>query len=142
MYSLSTKTKFNTASSTKSKVVAVGEKLPKSTWLQLFCIAQGGYAKEYNLMQNNQSTILLSNNGWLSFGKGSKHIGICYFFITDHIEKKHIEVHYCPTLEMIADFITKPLQGVLFYMYQNAVLGVNMDDVAASYKSQSISKKN
>jgi hypothetical protein len=61
-------------------------------------------------------------------GKGSKHIHIRYFFITDRIEKKHIKVKYCPTEEMIADFYTKPLQGALFYKFRNAVLGINPDN--------------
>jgi len=79
-------------------------------------------------MQDNQSCILLENNGRYSAGKGSKHIDIRYFFITDRIEKKHIKVKYCPTKEMIADFFTKPLQGALFYKFRDAILGINAND--------------
>jgi hypothetical protein len=124
MYSSSNKMKLNTISSTES----VGEKLPKCLWYRMFRIAQGGYANEDVLMQDNQSAILLENNGRYSVGKGSKHIHIRYFFITDRIEKKHIKVKYCPTEEMIADFYTKPLQGALFYKFRNAVLGINPDN--------------
>lgn len=55
--------KLNTISSTESEVVSVGEKLPKCLWYQMFRIAQGGYANEDVLMQDNQSAILLENNG-------------------------------------------------------------------------------
>ena len=79
-------------------------------------------------MQDNQSTMLLENNGRFSAGKGSRHIDIQYFFITDRIDKKHIKVEYCPTLEMIADFFTKPLQGALFHKFWNAVLGIEECD--------------
>ena len=47
------------------------------------------------------------------------------FFITDQIKKKHIKVQYCPTTKMLADFMTKPLQGHLFYKFRDAVLGVD-----------------
>jgi len=37
-------------------------------------------------------------------------------------------VEYCPTLEMIADFFTKPLQGALFHKFRNTVLGIKERD--------------
>ena len=128
MYSASTKLKLNTISSTETELVSVGEKLPKSLWFRLFRIAQGRNDDEDILMQDNQSCMLLENNGRYSAGKGSKHIDIRYFFVTDRIEKKHIKVKYCPTEEMIADFFTKPLQGALFYKFRDAVLGINAND--------------
>ena len=76
MYSSSTKLKLNTVSSTESELVSVGEKLPKSLWFRLFRIAQSGNDNEDILMQDNQSCILLENNGRYSAGKGSKHIDI------------------------------------------------------------------
>ena len=82
-------------------------------------------------MQDNQSATLLQNNGRFSAGKGTWHIDIQYFFISDQINKKHIKVEYCPpTLEMIADFFTKPLQGALFHKFRNAVLGIGECDFA------------
>ena len=86
-------------------------------------------------MQDNQSTILLANNGRALTGKGSKHVGIQYFFVTDRIEKKHIKVKYCPTLEMLTDFFTKPLKGALFYKFRDTIQGVSMDD-AESYEKR------
>ena len=61
-------------------------------------------------------------------GKGSWYIDTRYFFIPDRIDKKHIKVEYCPTLEMIADFFTKSLQGALFHKFRNAVLGIKECD--------------
>ena len=125
MYSSSGKMKLNTVSSTETELVTVGEKLAKVIWFQKFRIAQGGNSKEDVLMQDNQSAMLLENNGRNSVGKGSWHIDIQYFFAMDHIDKKHICVKYCPTKEMIADFLTKPLQGALFYQFQDAILGMS-----------------
>ena len=44
-------------------------------------------------------------------------------------------VQRCPTLERIADFFTKLLEGALFYKFHNTALGVNMDN-AESYKNR------
>ena len=56
MYSSSTKLKLNSISLTKTEIVAVGKKLPKSMmWFWLYHIAQGGYVQEDILMQDNQS---------------------------------------------------------------------------------------
>ena len=38
-----------------------------------------------------------------------KHIDIKYHFIRDALHKKKIEIIYCPTTDMIADIMTKPL---------------------------------
>ena len=73
-----------------------------------------GYGVTQNLrLQDNQSSILLERNGEASSGKQTRHINIRHFFITDRVNMKKIEIEWCPTKEMVADFITKPLQGVI-----------------------------
>ena len=52
--------------------------------------------------------MLLEKNGKLRSSKRTKHINIRYYFITDRIKKKELEVKFCFTVEMIADFFTKP----------------------------------
>jgi hypothetical protein len=128
LYASSTKNKLNTTSSTESEIVSVGEKLPKFLWFRHFRIAQGGSNREDILYQDNESAILLQNNGRLSCGKGTKHIHIRFFFITDQIDKGKIMVKHCPTEEMIADYFTKPLQGALFRKFRNLILGVKEED--------------
>ena len=64
-----------------------------------------------------------------SVGKGTRHIKIKYFFVTDKIKDQEVKVIYCPTKEMLADFYTKPLQGSLFESHRNAILGIDKDDV-------------
>ena len=129
VYASSTKTKLNTTSSTETELVAVGEKLPKHIWFRYFRLAQGGTSGEDILYQDNEAAILLQNNGRLSCGKGSKHIHIRYFFITDKINKKEITVRHCPTKEMIADYFTKPLQGSLFKKFRDLILGLRVENI-------------
>ena len=35
---------------------------------------------------------------------------IRYFFVKDRIDKKEIEIRYCPTVKMLADYFTKHQQ--------------------------------
>ena len=128
VYSSSTKHKLNTLSLTEADIVVVGEKLPKSIWYCYFRIEQGGSSIEDVVLQDNQSAMLIENHGRFSCQKGSKHIHIRYFFITDRIKGKEVWVEYCPTGEMVADFMTKPLQGSTFIRFRNLILGINARD--------------
>ena len=59
------------------------------------------------------STITMLKKG-KGKNKGSKHINIRYYFIKDRIESGELDIRYLPTLEMLADLLTKPLQGSHF----------------------------
>ena len=61
------------------------------------------------LYQDNQAAMLIQNNGVLSRMRRSRHIDIRFFFIKDRIERGEMEVAFCGTDDMIADFLTKPL---------------------------------
>jgi hypothetical protein len=39
------------------------------------------------------------------------------------VQGENIHVRHCPTAEMLADFLTKPLQGNLFRKFRNVLLG-------------------
>jgi hypothetical protein len=77
------------------------------------------------LYQDNQSAILLESNGKASSGKRTKHINIRYFFVTDRIRAKELSVKWCPTRNMICDFMTKLLQGALFQRLRDLLMGVH-----------------
>jgi hypothetical protein len=95
-----------------------------------------GYGVTTLLNQDNQSTIKLADNGKASSGKGTQHINIRYFFITDRIARKEIAIQYCPTKQMIADYFTKPLQGELFYKFRDQIMGVvPMDTIHGDHRS-------
>lgn len=128
MISVSKKIGLNTNSSTETEVVSTGERMPKCTWFRYFRITQGDVAKEDLLHQDNQSAMILEKNHPFSVGKGSKHIHIRYFFVTDKIAKKEVKLIYCPTKDMIADYNTKPLQGAQFIRFRNLMLGIKAED--------------
>ena len=119
----SRKQKLNTKSSTEAEVVGASDYLPNTIWAKRFLEAQGYEIASTKFAQDNQSAIKLEKNGRASAGKQSRHVDIRYFFIKDRIKQENIDIHYCPTEEMLADFYTKPLQGSLFIKFRDVLLG-------------------
>ena len=68
--------------------------------------------------------MLLLKNGKRSSGKRTRALNIRYFFLHDQQEKGNLKVEYCPTKEMVADYLTKPLQGALFKKFQEKLMGI------------------
>ena len=124
--SSSIKQQLNTRSSTEAELVAVDDMAAKIVWVKNFLKSQG---MEINcrLQQDNQSAILLEEKGMSSAGKRSRHINVRYFFIKDLVEKGMVEINYCPTEKMIADYMTKPLQGSLFHRFKCRILGLKRE---------------
>ena len=80
------KQKINTRSSTEAELVAVNDTMTMVLWVRMFLEAQGFDVKDNIIFQDNQSAILLKNNGKQSSGKRTRHIEIRYYFITDNIK--------------------------------------------------------
>jgi hypothetical protein len=121
--SISRKQKLNTRSSTESELVGADDVAVMILWTKLFMEAQGCHIEKNILYQDNKSTILLENNGKRSSSKRTHAFNIRYFFLTDQIEKGNLKVEYCPTTEMLGDYMTKPLQGKLFQKFKKAIMG-------------------
>jgi hypothetical protein len=112
--SYSRKIKLNTRSSTETELYAADMFMPEMLWSLHFIQAQGYEAECVGLYQDNISTQLLIKNGRMSSGKKTKHIKPKFFFIKDRIDDGEIKVIDCPTEQMWADVMTKPLQGMAF----------------------------
>ena len=124
--SSSSKQKLNTRSSCEAELVGADDISTKILWTKLFLEAQGFEVKTNILYQDNKSTILLLKNGKRSSGKRTWALNIRYFFLTDQRSKGNVEFEYCPTGEMIGDFLTKPLQGKDFKRFREDILGSNL----------------
>ncbi|CAI7808008.1 unnamed protein product [Closterium sp. NIES-53] len=61
----------------------------------------------FSLFCDNQSAIRIANKN--GSANRTKHIALRYFFVKDEIEKGRLELSYCPTSEMAADYLTKKL---------------------------------
>jgi hypothetical protein len=112
--SYSGKVKLNTRSLTETELVTAAMFVPEMLWSLYFIQAQGYGAECVGLYHDNISAQLLMKNGRFSSGKKTKHIKAKFFYIKDRVDDVDIQVIDCPTEEMWADVLTKPLQGMAF----------------------------
>ena len=120
----SSKQKLNTMSSTEAELLAVDDFMSRILHTQRFLSAQGVSMRKSILQQNNKSTILLSETGRSSLGKRTRNIVLRYFFVTDMVAQGEIEIKYCPSEDMLGDYMSKPLQGNLFFKFRKQILGM------------------
>jgi AAA ATPase containing von Willebrand factor type A (vWA) domain len=123
LLSMCQKQKLNSKSSTEAEVIGVSDFIANMIWARMFLEKQGYEIEENILYQDNQSAMKIEENGASSCGKRSRHIDMRYFFIKDRLETEKINVVYCPTEYMVADFFTKPLQGKLFKYLKAIIMG-------------------
>jgi Reverse transcriptase (RNA-dependent DNA polymerase) len=124
VYSVSTRQKLNTKSSTEAELVGVDDVMPMLLWTRQFMEGQGYVIKDNILYQDNQSSILLEKNGQQSSTKRTRHLDIRYFFVTDRVRAGQLTIEYCPTGDMWADIHTKPLQGAAFAKFRKLILNL------------------
>jgi len=111
----SAKQKLVAKSSTESELIALSDEFSSVLWTKNFLGPDGqGYKTgPAKVFEDNMSAISLAEKGRSTSGR-TRHIDIRYFFIKDRIDSGEIEIEHKGTSEMIADMLTKPLQGELF----------------------------
>eukprot|EP00980_Cylindrotheca_fusiformis_P020849 scaffold7838_cov89-Cylindrotheca_fusiformis.AAC.1 len=92
LYSKSMKQKINTRSSTEAELVGVNDAMSLILWTRNFLEAQGYDVTDNVVWQDNQSAMLLENNGTRSSTKRTRHLDIRYFFVTDNIKRGQMSV--------------------------------------------------
>ena len=135
------KQKLNVKSSTEGEIVGVSDFLPNMIWARMFLGEQGFNLAMNVLFQDNQSAMKIEQNGKKSSRQKTKHMDNRYFWIKDRLESEGIEVKYCPTGIMVADFFTKPTQGKLFRQFRDVVLGYSHIDSLNVEKKESTSQE-
>ena len=118
----SSKQKLVTKSSTEGELVAVSDYYPDVAQHRKFLEAQGYQLGEVVIYQDNQSTISLMKKGHGASNR-SRHINIRYFFMKEREASGEVRIVYKPTGGMLADILTKPLQGELFRKFRRELLG-------------------
>jgi hypothetical protein len=118
----STKQKVNARSSTESKMIAADDMISKILWTKCFIEAQDHQVSANIVYQDNSSAIKLEMNRKASSGKHTRHFDIKFFYFTDLIKRKEIEVRYCPSDEMIASYMTQSLVGSKFIKFRKTIM--------------------
>ncbi|CAI7839908.1 unnamed protein product [Closterium sp. NIES-54] len=77
--------------------------------------AKMAHLPSFSLFCDNQSAFRIANKS--GFANQTKHIALRYFFVKDDIEKGRLELSYCSTSEMAADYLTKKLGKQKFEYY-------------------------
>ena len=123
IFTISSKQKIVTLSSTEAEADALKEAMMYGLWIiGLFLELPSFFPSNFFPMpihQDNMSTIRISN-GPNHFTR-SKHQFIRYAFIQQQIALFNFKIVYCPTQDMIADILTKPLTGHLFHSLVSAL---------------------
>ena len=127
--SVSTKQKIVTKSSTESELVGLSDSVSDGISAAEFLRSLGYEVKPVVFNQDNMSTIRLAENG-ASASRRTRHINVRYFFIKERIDSGEVKVSYLPTREMLADLLTKPVQGKLFAKLRDRLLGL-VDDASS-----------
>jgi hypothetical protein len=113
VFAKSSKQKLVARSSTEAELIALSDATCQVLWMRNFLADQGLTVGPAIIKQDNMSTIAMAKKG-KSTSKRTKHIAIRYFFVKDRIESNEIKVEYLNTDDMVADILTKPLQGAKF----------------------------
>ncbi len=126
VHSKSAKQRLVSKSSTESELVAVSDYIGVPMQLSEILRELGYAISPIFLKQDNQSTIKLIERGKPA-SESTRHINIRYFFLKDKVDKKEITLGYCPTEDMRADALTKPLVGSRFIKHRNWMMGLKVN---------------
>lgn len=123
IHSKSTRQKRNSKSSTESEIYGVTDYLSNIFQVQEFLRELGLVEGPARLFQDNQSTMKLFEKGRPA-SDATRHIAMRYFFAKDRVDQGDLQFVYCPTEDMTADALTKPLTGKAFFKHRHALLNL------------------
>lgn len=92
----------------EAEYIALSDTVKEAKWLKRLLNDFGVEINEpVTLFEDNQSCLKFATEE--KFSNRSKHIDTKYYSVKDSIDKGIIKCVYCPTDEMVADMMTKPL---------------------------------
>lgn len=105
-------------SSTQAEYIGLSEASQECVWLKELLKDFSINISKCIMLEDNQSSLKLLEN---KMNSRTKHIDIKYHHIRQLNQDGIIEFKYCPTSEMIADMMTKPLGNVKLSYFRNKV---------------------
>jgi hypothetical protein len=124
----STKQKVNSRSSTEAELKGIDDEIGKVEWVRRFIEAQGFNIQRNIIFQDNTSAMKLEINGKASSTKRTRYFNIRLFYVKNLVERGEVSIRYCPTEDMIADYMTKPTVGKKFQMLRDYVMNLTGKD--------------
>jgi hypothetical protein len=120
---VSTKQKVNSRSFTEAEFIAVNNIISKVLWVKLYMEEQDQEIRMNIIYLNNQRSMKMELTGKTSSGKRTMQFNMKYYYITDLIAGGLVNIEYCPTNEMIGDFMAKPIVGTKVNKFREQILG-------------------
>jgi hypothetical protein len=117
-------------STAEAEYVALSAAVQEAMWLR--CVLKDigiPQAAPILILEDNQSAISIANNP-ASHDK-TKHIAIRHHFVRDSVEAGEVQLQYCPTNEMVADILTKPLAHDRFEQLRDKLSVVDCSQATA-----------
>lgn len=134
IYLKSSKQKLVSHSSTEAELISFADAASDTLWIIKLLNFLGINCETTIFFQDNKSAIFMKENGENSAVGNSKHIDVRYFFAKQHIDSGLIKIVNLPTADMLADVLTKPLQGTKFYEFRSGLLNLpTLDALIASW---------
>ena len=112
-------------STTTAEYQALYESARSAVWIQQLL-------KELSFPVSGPTRIHVDNNGCKSMSSNhrtdalTKHIDVKFHYTRDLVDENRIDIQYCPTNLMIADFLTKPTPARKFLWCRDAL---NIKDI-------------
>jgi hypothetical protein len=122
---MSSKQKIVTKDSTESELVALSDKTMSVLQCADFMLSQGHVIGAPSVKQDNTSTISLVTKGGGQYR--SKYMKVRQAFVKERVDCGEIKVEYLSTKMMLADAMTKPLQGELFRVMTSSISGMTLN---------------
>lgn len=125
-------------SSTEAEYMALSEATQEAVWLKFFLREPGEMTTDESvkIYEDKQGSSALAKNP--EFHKRTKHIDIRYHFVRKKVEDGQVNLEYCPTQDMLADIMTKPIVAAQFNSLRTK-LGI--EGIAAVESSGSVADK-
>ena len=113
MFAKSSKQRVVTKSSTEAELVALSDTATQAIHLRNFMLEQGYAQQPVTLYQDNLSCMALVKRGGPT-SERSRHIPIRYFWVKERVDMGEVRIVHTRTENMLANVLTKPLQGSQF----------------------------
>ena len=109
-------------STTEAEFVALSEGAKLIVWMRcLLKEMDSEQAKPTMVREDNQGALVWEDEGV----RHAKHISIRKNFVREQVENQIIRLVYCPTAEMCADILTKPLPRQTFELHRQSLAITN-----------------
>ncbi|GJW55084.1 retrovirus-related pol polyprotein from transposon TNT 1-94 [Tanacetum coccineum] len=99
-------------STTEAEYVSAGKACQQALWMKQALIDYDVRLDDVPIMCDNKGAIDLSKNPVQH--SRTKHIEIRHHFLRDNVQKEHISIKKVPSVDNIADILTKPLKRESF----------------------------